>query len=172
MPKPPPELCKSKNCTDCSKCKELNEWWVKFEEETNDILARSNRHDCRTDIETKDGRSVRKGCKNSKGECKARFPRDIVENTMVEPLTGALKLKKGESWMNTFTPALSYLIRANTDVTSLLSGTSVKAVVAYVTDYVTKPGLTTYSIFDTVRQIFSKNSELLGGSSSRQETAR
>ncbi|KDR64953.1 hypothetical protein GALMADRAFT_45486, partial [Galerina marginata CBS 339.88] len=44
MPKPPPELCKSKNCTDCSKCKELNEWWVKFEEETNDILARSNRH--------------------------------------------------------------------------------------------------------------------------------
>ena len=33
--------------------------------------------------------------------------------------------------------------------------------VAYITDYVTKPGLNTYSMFDTIRQIFEKNEKLL-----------
>jgi hypothetical protein len=81
-------------------------------------------------------------------------------------------MKKGEAHMNTVSPALTYLLRCNTDVTSLLSGTAVKAIVAYVTEYVTKPGLKTYSIFDTIRSVFDKNSELIGGDHKRQETAR
>ena len=68
----------------------------------------------------------------------------------MDPESGALNMKKGEAHMNTITPMLTYLLRCNTDVTSLLSGTAVKAVVAYVTEYVTEPGLKTYSIFDTI----------------------
>ena len=37
-------------------------------------------------------------------------------------------MKKGEAWVNTFTPVLTYLSRCNTDVTSLLSGTAMRAV--------------------------------------------
>ena len=81
-------------------------------------------------------------------------------------------MKKGEAWMNTFTPLITYLLRCNSDTTSLLSGTAIKAIVAYVTDYVTKPGLTTYSIFETVKQIFGRNSEMLGGDIDRKEAAR
>ena len=74
---------------------------------------------------------------------------------MVDPLTGALMIKKGESWLNTFTPLITYLLRCNTDTTSLLSGTAIKAIIVYVvSDYVTKPGLKTYSIFDTIRRVF------------------
>jgi hypothetical protein len=91
---------------------------------------------------------------------------------MVEPKTGALNLKKGEAWMNTVTPLLTYLLRCNSDVTSLLSGTAIKAVVAYVSDYITKPGLKTYSIFDVIRSIFDKNSEMIGGSLKRKEKVR
>ena len=65
--------------------------------------------------------------------------------------------------MNTVTPLLSYLLRSNSDVTSLLSGTAIKAIVAYVSDYITKPGLKTYSVFDVIRSIFDKNSEMIGG---------
>jgi hypothetical protein len=72
----------------------------------------------------------------------------------VEPKTGALNLKKGEPWMNTVTPVLTYLLRSNSDVTSLLSGTAIKAVVAYVTDYITKQSLKTYTIFDVIKSIF------------------
>jgi hypothetical protein len=41
-----------------------------------------------------------------------------------------------------------------------------------VSDYVTKPGLKTYSIFDTIRQVFDRNSELISGSTDRKSTAR
>ena len=51
---------------------------------------------------------------------------------MVNPMTGSLDIKKGESWMNTINPTITYLLRCNTDVTSLLSGTAIKAVIAYI----------------------------------------
>ncbi|KAF7972082.1 hypothetical protein HWV62_19165, partial [Athelia sp. TMB] len=74
--------------------------------------------------------------------------------------------------MNTFTRTLTYLLRCNTDVTSLLSGTALKAVVAYVTEYITKSGLKTYHVFDAVRNTIEKNGELLGGDIKRQEKAK
>jgi hypothetical protein len=96
---------------------------------------------------TKDrnGNDIRKGCLNKDGKCRAQFPRDVVEQTLVDPMTGALIIKKGEAWLNTFTPTITYVLRCNTDTTSLLSGTAIKAIVAYVSDYVTKPGSPCYA---------------------------
>src|ERR1700691_5517444 len=88
----------------------------------------------------------RRGCINKHGNCKARFPRQIFEKTEVDPKTGALNIKKGEIWINTFTPIVTFLLRCNSDVTSLLSGTAIKAIVAYISDYITKPGLKTYLV--------------------------
>ena len=45
---------------------------------------------------------------------------------------------------------VTYLIRSNTDVTCMLSGTTVKAVIAYITDYISKPGLKSNVIFDAI----------------------
>jgi hypothetical protein len=87
-------------------------------------------------------------------------------------MTGALIIKKGEAWLNTFTPTITYVLRCNTDTTSLLSGTAIKAIVAYVSDYVTKPGLKTYSIFDTIRRVFERNTELITDSIDRKSTTR
>jgi len=78
---------------------------------------------------------------------------------MVDPATGALKMKKGEAWINYFSPFLTFLVRCNTDTTSLLSGTAIKATVAYITDYVTKPGLNTYSMFDTIYIKYSRETK-------------
>jgi hypothetical protein len=96
----------------------------------------------------------------------------LFETTVVDPETGALNMKKGEAHMNTVTPLLTYLLRCNTDVTSLLSGTAITAIVAYVTEYITKTGLKTYSIFDTIRSVFDRNSELIGGTQKQREKAR
>jgi hypothetical protein len=54
--------------------------------------------------------------------------------------TGALNIKKDEA---TLTPVITYLLRCNTGVTILMSGTAIKAIVAYISDYITKPGLRT-----------------------------
>jgi hypothetical protein len=42
-------------------------------------------------------------------------------------------------------PIVTFLLRCNSDVTCLLSGTEIKAILAY---HVTKPGLKTSIIFD------------------------
>src|ERR1700678_1131295 len=164
MPEAPPPLCAECNdCNICDNCKALTSWWARFKNVVDDLVKRSNRHnDC--------SKSVRSCLR--KGKCKARFPRDIVETTMVDPATGALKMKKGEAWINYFSPILTYLVRCNTDTTSLLSGTAIKATVAYITDYVTKPGLNTYSMFDTIRQIFERNETLLAVKENVQNSAR
>ena len=143
-------------------------WWKFFDNTVDDLLLNSNLHTHKID-KNGDDKSY---CLNSKGECKRRFPRDTFEQTLVDPKTGALNLKKGEPWMNTVTPELTYLLRSNSDVTSLMSGTAIKAVVAYVTDYITKQSLKTYCIFDVIRSIFDKNSEMIGGDLNRKETVR
>jgi hypothetical protein len=74
--------------------------------------------------------------------------------------------------INTVSAEVTYLICSNTDVTSLLSGTAIKAVVAYVSDYIAKLSLKTYLIFEAVKSVFDKNSEMLGGSMDRKEKAR
>ncbi|KAF9521862.1 hypothetical protein CPB83DRAFT_742959, partial [Crepidotus variabilis] len=139
---------------------------------TDDILARSNHHSCHFTVTDKSGVPIQKGCLNQDGNCKARFARETFEETMVDPLTGALRMKKGEPWMNTFTRPVSYWMHCNTDSSSLLSGTAVKAVIKYTTKYITKAGLTTYSIFDSVKQVLSKNSELLGGTTDCKQAAK
>ena len=43
-------------------------------------------------------------------------------------------MKKGEGWINTLTPIVTFLLRCNSDVISLLSGTAIKAIAAYIPD--------------------------------------
>ena len=58
-------------------------------------------------------------------------------------------------------------------MTSLLSGTQVRAVIAYVTDYITKFKLSTDAFFDTIRSVLDKNTELLElANHNRNESAR
>jgi hypothetical protein len=167
LPKPPPSPC-DENCVKCSCDENRTSWWQNFKDTVDDLLLRSNQH-VHTFDENGNNTSY---CANSKGECKHRFPRDTFEQTLVDPKTGALNLKKGEAWMNAVTPMLTYLLRSNSDVTSLLSGTAIKAIVAYISDYITKPGLKTYSIFDVIKSIFDKNSEMIGGNLKQREKVR
>ena len=81
-------------------------------------------------------------------------------------------MKKGEAWLNTYTPVVTYLLRCNTDVTSLMSGTAIKSVIAYVTDYITKVPLKTHVMFQAIRATFAKNPDVVKSEASRAEKAR
>ena len=102
---------------------------------------------------------------NKWGKCKTHFPHKTFEHTEVNMDNGALNIKRGEFMLsNNVTAEVIYLIHSNTDVKSLLFGTVIKAVVAHVSDYISKPGLKTYLIFEAVKSVFDRNSEMLGGS--------
>ncbi|EPQ50472.1 hypothetical protein GLOTRDRAFT_25513, partial [Gloeophyllum trabeum ATCC 11539] len=160
LPDPPPYPCDHPFAESCNVCVSSKSWWSKFKDTVNDLLLKSNIHrEC-------DDRCL------VKGVCKARFPRPLINETHVDENTGYIEMQKKESMINTFTPALTYLLRSNSDVTSLLSGTALKAVVAYVTDYITKTPLKTYTIFQTIRDVFDRQSSILGGDLRDQEKAR
>jgi hypothetical protein len=174
----PPPICKGEHEITrdyvCGDCRDLKSWWKRFRETVDDLILRSNVHNCgrykssNEKVNPKD----RPSCMNKNGKCRARFPRPTFDSTEVDPKSGALNVKKGEAWINTLTPLVTYLLRCNSDVTSLLSGTAIKAIVAYISDYITKPGLKTYSIFDTIRSVFDRNTEMLASGIRTKEKAR
>ena len=104
-------------------------------------------------------------------KCKARFPCPTFLKTVIDEL-GTISMKKFEAWLNTFTPLVTYALRCNTDVMSLSSSTAIKAVILYMSDYITKSTLKTHTIFDSIRSVFQKNSEMINGSLPMKEKAR
>ena len=186
LPIPPPPMCNQNECGECKSCQNTSLWKTQFNSTVDDILLRSNLHKCTGGTKQYEKKKMKHkskntadkfqpvtGCLSNKwGKCKARFPRKTFEHTEVNMDNGALNIKKGESMLNTVTAEITYLIRSNTDVTSLLSGTAIKAVVAYVSDYISKPALKTYLIFEAIKNVFDRNSEMLGGSLDQKEKAR
>ena len=178
LPEPPPlaSNCHETPMNDCEQCKLIKSWWSKFTSTVNDLLLKSNVHKCSSN-KNKDGSQNKarpyKGClDNIWGKCKARFPRPTFSQTEVNLETGNIDMKKKESWLNTFTYVVTYLFRCNTDITSLRSGTAIKGVLLYVSNYVTKPALKTHVIFETVRSMFLRNSDVIASSESRKHKAR
>ena len=181
LPEPPPAPCttylKNLSCDgNCRKCQKLNTWRETFARKVDDVISKSNIHTCSTNINrngTQNKAKSYKGCLDNKwGRCKSRFPRDTFAETRVDPVTGALDLKKKEPWINFFSPVVSYLFRCNTDVTSLRSGTAIKGTLLYISDYITKMTLKTHVAFESIRSVFQKNSEMLGGCESQHVKAR
>ena len=179
LPVPPPEKCNKNHNEidhkDCKKCKEEVVWKNNYNSTVDDLLLRSNVHNCFRGI-NKDGSTKKDkasgSCMNNRwGKCKARFPRPTFLKTLIDE-TGFINMKKIEAWLNTFTPLVTYIFRCNTDVTSLSSGTAIKAVVLYVLDYITKTSLKTHTIFDAIKSVFHRNSEMIGGSLPTKEKAR
>ncbi|KAJ7764348.1 hypothetical protein B0H16DRAFT_1310771, partial [Mycena metata] len=159
LPAPPPALCSDKGCNaNCIECKSFLDWCTNFDQTTNDIVLRTNVHSHLYSIEDEKQRpskkiTERKGCMTKNNVCKARFPRSVFQATEVAA-DGHIDMKHVEPMVNTFNPVLSYLSRCNTDVTSLMSGTAVKAVIAYVSDYISKVSLKSYQLFASVFQAF------------------
>ncbi|KAJ7102080.1 hypothetical protein C8R44DRAFT_555561, partial [Mycena epipterygia] len=112
-----------------------------------------------------------KGCLTRTNVCRARFPRDRYTKSEVSD-DGHIDVRHMEPMMNPVHPVLTFLSRCNTNVTSMLSGTAVKAVVAYISDYIAKLSLKSYQMFASVYHVFEKNSEMLGGNWEEKDTAR
>ena len=178
MPVPPPIPCKTHESDadeTCVQCNILADWNKSYRTVTDDLLLRSNVNNCNRSI-TKDGkRKIKKmyaGCMDNKwGKCKARFPRPTPVKSSVDD-EGAITMKKKDSWINTFTPLVTFILHCNTDVMSLSSGTAIKSVIMYVSDYITKSALKTHTIFDSIRTVFQRSGEMIGGSLPTKEKAR
>ena len=159
LPLPPPELCPI-SCQSCDMNTANSNWWKEFQETVDHLNIKCNYHSC----------SRNKACTPT--SCKARFPKEVFKDTIIEDETGHIYVKHIEPMMNKTNPVLTYLMRCNTDVTCLLSGTAMKAVVAYVADYITKPNLKTYGIFDAIRSVLLKQVKINDQELNAQDRSR
>ncbi len=127
------------------------------------IINKCNIHSCYSntwaDGTLKKNTNAKGYLDNKWKHCKSRFPRKIKKETTIDKETGHINLIKKEAWINMFTPIISYIFHCNMDVTSLRSGTAIKAVLVYVTDYITKPGLKTHTIFDCIYVVFQRDKD-------------
>ena len=179
FPEAPPKKCDAVHGKgeeeECESCRNTAKWADRYATTVDDLILRSNLHSCNRGTNKDGTRRKNKasgGCMDNKWKkCKARFPRPTFLKTVIDEL-GTISMKKFEAWLNTFTPLVTYALRCNTDVTSLSSGTAIKAVVLYVSDYITKSTLKTHTIFDSIRSVFQKNSEMINGSLPMKEKAR
>ncbi|KIJ39975.1 hypothetical protein M422DRAFT_174377, partial [Sphaerobolus stellatus SS14] len=148
-------------CEDCEVSNDCICWWERFNNTVNDLLVRCNVHKCWPHF-----------CLNNKWQsCKSRFPRDCIAKTNIDS-SGHIFFRHMEEYLNTFHCILTYLMRCNTDVTCMQSGTGIKAVLMYVADYITKNPLKLYAIFDILAESQDKHSTMLSSNMERQDKAR
>ncbi|TRM56534.1 hypothetical protein BD626DRAFT_371890, partial [Schizophyllum amplum] len=158
---PVEEYCRCEEA-GCEKCIATSSWRMRFIDESDDVLLRTNLHTCNP-----------KYCRSNKyGVCKARMPRQVRSESKIDPETGATRFKHMEAWMNDVCVLISYLLRSNHDCTSLLSGSAVNHIVYYITEYITKMGPQTHVIFDVIKSVFDKSSDLTAGSMEEKAAAQ
>lgn len=164
---PPAHTCQC-NEPGCISCENFDKWYKSYIEDCDQLACKLNAHTCRSSKKSNkkkendgpEARETKSLCLDSNGYCKARMPRELLPQTYFDAASGAIRMKKGEPWYNTWTPLLEFLIHCNTDCACLLSGTAVNAVTGYVTDYVAKMGLKTNVLFEAVLRVIRKMREM------------
>lgn len=82
--------------------------------------------------------------KKSDANCRMRINGDINEQTIIDPGSGVINLRRLHPWIAPYTDLVLYLLKCNMDIKFVGSGEAAKAFLFYVTDYITKPSLPVY----------------------------
>ena len=82
--------------------------------------------------------------------CRMRMPRQLVDKSSIDIDSGEIKLKRLHATINNFNEYIISACRSNMDIKYIFSGSDAKALVYYITDYVTKSSLSFYDTFSLV----------------------
>lgn len=82
--------------------------------------------------------------------CRLRMPRRIENVSSINIETGEIKLKRLHETINNFNEYIISACRSNMDIKYIFSGSDAKALVYYITDYVTKSSLSFHDTFSLV----------------------
>ena len=118
-------------------CKSPNDLDRIFKIATYEIVKASNIHKCCFT------------CKKFDCACRFGFPLDLIVKTSIAKKSGEIEIKRNDPNINYFNPTISSTVKCNTDVRILgfLTNNSLLNVIYYLTNYMTKFGLTTYDSF-------------------------
>jgi hypothetical protein len=107
--------------------------------------------------------------------CRMRMPRAITEQSSVDVQSGEVKLKRLHGMINNFNEYIITACRSNMDIKYIFSGSDSKALVYYITDYVTKSNLSFYDTFCLMlkaTQYLEKRATQINNNLSAEEKSR
>jgi hypothetical protein len=79
-----------------------------------------------------------------------RMPRQLENISSIDIESGEIKLKRLHATINNYNEYIISACRSNMDIKYIFSGSDAKALVYYITDYVTKSSLSFYDTFSLV----------------------
>jgi hypothetical protein len=82
--------------------------------------------------------------------CRLQMPRRIENVSSINVESGEIKLKRLHETINNFNEYIISACRSNMDIKYIFSGSDAKALVYYITDYVTKSSLSFHDTFSLV----------------------
>ncbi|CAF3246871.1 unnamed protein product [Rotaria sp. Silwood2] len=90
--------------------------------------------------------------RGDKKNCRMRMPRKLVPVSTIDPDTGHISMRRSDPMINNFNEYLITACRSNMDIKFIWSGSDAKALVYYITDYVTQMSLSFHDTFDFVQK--------------------
>ncbi|CAF1375645.1 unnamed protein product [Rotaria sordida] len=108
-----------------------------------------------TDNKHKHTDTCYKYCDPKQGDkkiCRLLMPRKLVPVSTIDPDTGRISMRRSDPWINNFNEYLIAACRSNMDIKFIWSGSDTKALVYYITDYVTKMTLSFHDTFALVQK--------------------
>ncbi len=113
--------------------------------------------------------------KHDNPTCRMRMPRRIEKLSSIDIESGEIKLKRLHETINNFNEYIISACRSNMDIKYIFSGSDAKALVYYITDYVTKSSLSFHDTFSLVLkavQSFEKQKLNIDASLNAEEKSR
>ena len=109
----------------------------RFASSVNDLVQQCNWHN-HTDTCWK---YLRRGEKRKDSNCRMRIDGTTRGETFTDPETGSVMLRRLHPRIANYNDVIIFLMRANMDIKHIGSGEAAKALIYYVTDYITKTSL-------------------------------
>jgi hypothetical protein len=120
---------------------------LKFKKDVVELVNSSNVHNHTTTC-------YKYSKKQDNPTCRMRMPRRIENVSSINIDSGEIKLKRLHETINNFNEYIISACRSNMDIKYIFSGSDAKALVYYITDYVTKSSLSFHDTFSLVLKAF------------------
>ena len=84
--------------------------------------------------------------------CRMHMPRALIQTSNIDVSTGQINMRRSHPWINNFNEWIISACRSNMDIKFIWTGSDAKALVYYITDYVTKSNLVFYDMYALAQQ--------------------
>ncbi|KAK7038370.1 hypothetical protein R3P38DRAFT_2417563, partial [Favolaschia claudopus] len=136
-----------------------NEFQAAFLTTVEDLVIKSNWHVHKPTC----WKYLKVGQPHNDSTCRMRIDGSVHPVTHLDPETESIILRRLHPRINNFNQLVMFLLRCNMDIKYIGSGEAAKALIYYVTDYITKSQVTTHVGLSALEYAIKRNNEKFEG---------